>query len=340
VTSLFKNRKGEITHIKLAEQADLIVIAPATANTLAKIAHGFAEDAVSAILLAAKCPVIIAPSMHAKMYEKEVVKANLETLRKRGFEIIEPEVGRLASGEIGIGRLPSPEKIISFINSVLSKYAQLAGLRILVTAGATQEPIDPVRYISNKSSGRLGFAICKAALRRGASVTLICAPTQFRLSEDLEIIRVETASDLLKAVKSEFKKCAALIMTAAVTDFRPAVVAQKKIKREEAPRDIKLAKNPDILSAIAKEKSNRIIVGFAAETENIVENARSKLKAKNIDLIVANDVSQPGVGFGSEYTKAFLLDKSGSVTELGVIEKSDLAEIILDRIAELIKKNL
>jgi phosphopantothenoylcysteine decarboxylase/phosphopantothenate--cysteine ligase len=339
ITSLFKSREGELTHIELARQADLMVIAPATANTLAKIAHGFAGDVVSAVVLAASCPVIIAPSMHAEMYEKGVVKANLEILRQRGFEIIEPEVGRLASGDIGIGRLPSPERIISVINSVLSKREQLAGLRVLVTAGATQEPIDPVRYISNRSSGKLGFAICRAALKRGASVTLISAPTQLKLPEGLKIIQVKTANDLLQAVRSEFKRCKVLIMTAAVTDFRPAVVSKEKIKKEKVPRDIELVKNPDILRVIAEEKGDRIIIGFAAETENVVENAKSKLEAKKVDLMVANDVSQTGVGFGSEYTKAYLLNKNGSVIELGVIEKSELAEIILDQIAELIKKN-
>jgi phosphopantothenoylcysteine decarboxylase/phosphopantothenate--cysteine ligase len=326
-------------HIELAVWGDVMVIAPATANTIAKIVHGMADNFLTTLVLALRCPLIVAPSMDADMYRNVVTQQNVAWLRERGVTIIEPESGELASGLVGPGRLPEPAAIIGTVNSVLAGVkTDLAGKRILVTAGPTYEPIDPVRFLGNKSSGKMGFAIAAAAARRGAGVTLIAGPVQLPTPAGVRRLDVTTAREMHDAVLKEFDDTDALIMAAAVADFTPATVATTKIKRETVSGEswnIACVKNPDILRAATDRKKHQVMVGFALETTDELAHARRKLTEKQLDLVVMNNPNVEGAAFGADTNVVTLLTADGTTEQLPRKPKTDVAHDILDRIAHL-----
>ncbi len=338
VTSLFQGQvHGEIQHISLAEEADLILVAPATANILAKAARGFANDALSTTILSCQTPVVFAPAMNARMYLNPVTQENLVLLKKRGFYIIEPESGELACGMDAVGRLARVETIVEKVESILKTKEQLKDKNIVVTAGGTREPIDPVRFMGNLSSGKMGYAIAEEAALRGAVVSLITAPTQLLPPAGADIIQVETAEEMRKEVLKNFEKADVVVKAAAVTDFRPSQVSKSKLKKDEKELVLKLVRNPDILEELGRLKKKQILVGFAAESENLEDNARKKLKAKNLDLVIANDITKPGMGFGEDINEVLIIDKKGEVEKYSPMFKVALARIILDKVSELLK---
>ncbi|MGQ9557587.1 MAG: bifunctional phosphopantothenoylcysteine decarboxylase/phosphopantothenate--cysteine ligase CoaBC [Desulfurispora sp.] len=325
-----------IPHIDLASRADLLVIAPATANVLAKLAAGLADDLLSATALAATCPVLVCPAMNAAMYRHPAVQKNLQVLRSYGYHILEPASGRMACGTVGQGRLPEPAVILEEICRLLQPQGDLSGLQVLVTAGGTREPIDPVRYISNRSSGKMGYALAQAALQRGARVTLVTAPTALIPPPGAEVVRVETARQMLEAVLAVYERMDVVIKAAAVADYRPARVAEHKIKKSEAALVLELEKNPDILGQLGRHKRPGVtLVGFAAETSDLLQNAAEKLRRKNLDLIVANDVTVPGAGFGSDTNIVKLLYADGRVQDVPQMDKLELAHLIWDEVLGL-----
>ncbi len=336
ITSMWEEA-GEfsIEHVSLAEAANIILIAPATANTIAKLANGLADDMLSSAVLATKAPVVIAPAMNCNMYENAATRANITTLKNRGFIFIEPETGHLACGTEGKGRLAAIDTIIAALNSVFSRSDELAGKTIVVTAGGTREPLDPVRYIGNRSSGKMGYALAAAARERGAAVKLISTvdgSTSILPVPGVEVVPVETAAEMLAAVNEAVKGADALIMAAAVADFRPATVAGDKIKKDSAILDLKLERTPDILSEV---RGDFIRIGFAAETTDLIANAKKKLAAKYLDLIVANNVTAPGSGFGADTNKVTLLFRDGRVEDVSLTSKREVAEAIVDKLVFL-----
>ncbi|MDQ0285789.1 phosphopantothenoylcysteine decarboxylase/phosphopantothenate--cysteine ligase [Desulfofundulus luciae] len=327
---------GAIPHIELATRADLVVIAPATANILAKLAHGLADDLLSSLVLAATCPVLLCPAMNASMYAHPAVQANLKRLVGMGYHVLEPEVGRLACGVEGRGRMPAPEVILGHIKGLFSLPDDLGGLKVLVTAGGTREPLDPVRYISNRSSGKMGYALAAAAIQRGAVVTLVSAPTSLDPPAGVELVSVETARQMYEAVMERFSTQDVVIKAAAVADYRPKIVAGQKIKKTGETLILELEINPDILYELGQRKEpHQTLVGFAAETEDLEANALQKLRKKNLDLLVANDVTQPGAGFGTDTNIVKLFYRDGRVQSLPVMDKKTLAHRILDAVVEL-----
>jgi phosphopantothenoylcysteine decarboxylase/phosphopantothenate--cysteine ligase len=331
---LFEPRE-EILHLTLAETADVFLIAPATANTIAKLAAGSADDLLSALALAARGPVVLAPAMDAVMWEHRLVQRNLAALREGGVTVVPPESGLLASGLVGPGRLASEEAIIAAVTDRLGAGGNWSRERVLVTAGPTSEPIDPVRTITNRSSGKMGYAVAASASRRGATVTLISGPTRMAPPPGVSVVWVETAEEMRRAVLDHVDKATTLIMAAAVADFRPKTVHAGKMKKRTAPVTLELEPTEDILSAVANRQRELFVVGFAAETDRVVEHASEKLKAKRLDLIVANDVSIPGIGFGADANEVTLIDRTGAVTPLPRLPKSEVAERILDRVEAL-----
>ncbi|ADJ25578.1 phosphopantothenoylcysteine decarboxylase/phosphopantothenate/cysteine ligase [Dehalogenimonas lykanthroporepellens BL-DC-9] len=332
VTSMW-DMAGEfsIEHVSLAETADAVLVAPATANTIARIAWGFADDMICSTVLATKAPVIVAPAMNCNMYENAATQKNIQRLKDRGIVIIEPNSGHLACGTEGKGRLPSTDTIIGELSRVLAKECPLAGRKVVVTAGGTREPLDPVRYLGNRSSGKMGHALALAARDAGADVELI-STVDFPVSAGIVVTRVETAAEMLSVVRSAVKGAHALIMAAAVADFRPVEASKDKIKKGDNGLDLKLEPTEDILSAV---KGDFIRVGFAAETGDLLANARQKLSAKNLDLIVANDVTSPGAGFGAETNKVTLLFRDGRVEELPLMSKREVAERVVREMDEV-----
>jgi len=329
-------QESEIGHINLADSADLFVIAPATANVIGKIAAGIADDLLTTVLMATKAPVLIAPAMNIHMYENPILQENVRKLRRLGYHFIEPAEGYLACGYEGKGRLPEPEKILEEIRRLLKK-KDLVGEKLLITAGPNREPLDPVRYLSNRSSGKMGYALARAAIRRGAEVTLISGPTELEPPAGARLTSVTTAAEMRHAVLEEFSGCTALIMAAAVSDYRPVDFARKKIKRGKCPIELRLEPNPDILKEISTRKNGKMLVGFAAETGELVANAAKKLKDKNLDMIVANNVSEAGAAFDVDTNVATILDRAGTVRSLPLMSKDELAEQILDHL--LVLKN-
>ncbi|MFC1949153.1 bifunctional phosphopantothenoylcysteine decarboxylase/phosphopantothenate--cysteine ligase CoaBC [Chloroflexota bacterium] len=325
-----------IEHVALAKAADIIVIAPATANIIAKLAAGIADDSLTCTVLATEAPIVIAPSMETHMYENSITQENLAKLKARGFILAEPEYGRLASGGMGKGRLPDTEKIISVIEQALGVKNDLAGKKFVITAGGTREAIDPVRYISNRSSGKMGYAIAEAARDREAEVSLITAPVALPAPAGIEIIRVTSTAEMKKAVSKATAHADALIMAAAVTDYQPKNTAKSKIKKEAAGAELtlELMRTPDIL---AEAKGDFIKIGFAAESENLLENAREKLKRKQLDLIVANDITASDSGFEVDTNKVTIIGKDGRAEKLPLISKREVADKVLDRVAKLLK---
>ncbi len=331
-TSIFEAVDDPIPHTRLGQQADLVIVAPATAKTLAKYAAGISDDLLTATLLATRAPVLVAPAMHTEMWEHPAVQDNVATLRRRGVHVVGPASGHLAGGDSGEGRLSDPAEIVTAAVAVLAEGRDLAGVRIVVTAGGTREPIDPVRFVGNRSSGKMGHAIADAASRRGAAVTLVT--TARRPAEPaVEVVEVETAEDMHDAVLGRFAESDVVVMAAAVADFRPKAIAPEKLKKHDGIPELVLEPTPDILATLGERKVHQVLVGFAAETEQLREHAADKLARKHVDLMVANDVSAPDAGFEVDTNRALLLDSSGGAEELPLQTKPALADAILDRVA-------
>ncbi|MBI2160557.1 MAG: bifunctional phosphopantothenoylcysteine decarboxylase/phosphopantothenate--cysteine ligase CoaBC [Candidatus Rokubacteria bacterium] len=335
LTDLFDPQSPDaVEHVALAERAHAVVVAPATANLLAKAAHGIADDFLTTLLLAARGPVVIAPAMDGGMWEHPAVRANVATLRARGVTVLEPDAGALASGLSGRGRFPEVDAVIEALERALVPARDLAGDRVLVTAGPTREPIDPVRYISNRSSGKMGYGLAAAALRRGAEVTLISGPTALTPPPGAVFVPVQTAEEMREAVLQHLPPATIVIKAAAVADYRAKQAAASKIKGK---RDLtlELTPNPDILAEVAARRTGAFIVGFAAETHDVAAHARAKLEGKGIDLLVANDVSQRGIGFDAEDNEVLLLDRWGGTRALPRMPKTEVADAILSHIVAL-----
>jgi phosphopantothenoylcysteine decarboxylase/phosphopantothenate--cysteine ligase len=326
----------EIGHISLADRAELVIIAPATANLIGKIAGGIADDLLSTTVMATEAPVLIAPAMNVNMYQNPIYRENEEKLRRHGYLFVEPARGLLACGWEGEGKLQDPEVILEEARSALSP-KDLAGERVLVTAGPTREEIDPVRFISNHSSGKMGYALARAARRRGAKVTLVTGPTCLAAPWGVETVAVSSAEEMRADVLARFEESSIIVKAAAVADYRPENRCGEKIKKETAPLAVSFVKNPDILAELGARKGNQTIVGFAAETGSLLENAAKKLTTKNVDMIVANDISMPGAGFNVDTNIVKLLYRDGRVEELPLLEKEELADRILDRVVALRK---
>jgi len=325
---------SEVAHISLADKADLVVVAPATANVIAKFAIGLADDFLSTTVLATKAPILLAPAMNVNMYTNPATQENLEILKKRGFYCVGPGKGELACGWEGKGRMSEVEEICQSIKTILGP-KDLKGKKILITAGPTQEPLDPIRFITNRSSGKMGYALAEAAQIRGAQVTLITGPTQVALPHGVKVVSVETAAQMHAEAIKLYKKMDTVIMAAAVADYRPADFSPQKIKKEKDNVNISMVKNPDILAEMGKKKGTTFLVGFAAETENLLANAQQKLQTKNIDLMVANDVTQPGAGFETNTNIVTLLCRNGKSEKLPQMSKAFLAHKIFDKIKAL-----
>jgi len=323
-----------VWHVALATAADLVVIAPASAATIARLAVGICDDMLTLVVMATKAPVILAPAMNVNMFENAATQENLARLKARGFTIVDPEYGRLASGARGKGRLAELDKIIAAIEGALGARADLAGKNLVVTAGGTREPIDPVRYIGNPSSGKMGYALAEAARDRGAKVTLITA-SSLPEPDGITVVPVDTAAQMKRAVDKATAKADALLMAAAVADYQPKTKAKSKIKKESPNLTLELVRTPDILGEV---KGNFIKVGFAAESEDLVANARKKLARKKLDLIVANDITDKKSGFGVDTNKVTLIDKKGKAESLPLMSKREVADKILDRVVGLMGK--
>jgi len=327
----------EMKHLSLPEQADAIIIAPATANCLAKAALGLGDDLLSTMLLTAQCPLIVAPAMDGGMWAHPSVREHVGTLRTRGTIVVNPEIGPLASGRIGQGRLAEEDTILEAIQAALTPRRDWQGHRVLVSAGPTQEPIDPVRFISNRSSGKMGYAIAEAAQARGAQVVLVTGPTALPTPNGVEAVSVATAEEMAEALSARLAWSTTVIMAAAVADFRPAHPASQKIKKQgRTAQTLDLERTTDILASLSAQRTTQLMVGFAAETSDLIAQAKDKLAAKGLDLIVANDVTTLGGGFGSDQNAATLIDRQGAVTELSLMPKRALADAILTRAQELL----
>ena len=327
----------EMKHLSLPAQADAIVIAPATANCLAKTALGLGDDLLSTMLLTAQCPLIVAPAMDGGMWTHPSVREHVGTLRARGTIVVDPETGPLASGRVGVGRLAEETTILKAIQAALVPPCDWQGHRVLVSAGPTQEPIDPVRFISNRSSGKMGYALAEAAQARGAQVVLVTGPTGLPTPRGIEVVAVATAEEMLKALSSRLAWSTTVIMAAAVADFRPAHSAVQKLKKEgRTGLTIDLERTTDILASLSAQRTTQLMVGFAAETSDLIGHAKDKLTAKGLDLIVANDVTTLGGGFGSDWNAATLIDRQGAITELPLMPKRTLADAILNLAHELL----
>ena len=323
-----------VEHIALADWADLMIIAPATANILAKAANGIADDLLSTVILASKTPIILCPAMNCQMYDNPISQNNLKKLADYGFIIMQPGRGYLACGTSGIGRLPEPAEIISFTKNFIShKEGDLKGLKILVTAAGTREPIDPVRFVGNRSSGKMGYAVAQAAAERGADVVLVSGPSSLNPPPNVEIVNVETTREMMDAVLAKYAEMDIVIKAAAVADYCPHEVAEQKIKKAtDDALTIVLDKNPDILKKLGELKTKQFLVGFAAETQNLLANATEKIKKKNLDMIVANDVTMAGAGFNYDTNVVKFLFPDGEVKNLEKMSKLEVAQVLLDEV--------
>jgi phosphopantothenoylcysteine decarboxylase/phosphopantothenate--cysteine ligase len=329
-TDLFEAACGSVQHIELAAWPDLIVIAPATANILGKAAAGIGDDLLATVIMAASCPVLFCPAMNVNMYNNVVVQRNIATLRDLGYKFIEPGTGRLACGAEGQGRLADLDQIIEMIESCLVPVKDMAGLTVLVTAGPTVEPIDPVRYLTNRSSGKMGYAVAGAAAARGAKTLLISGPTALKPPGGVELINVETASQMYDAVIDRFAGVDMVVKTAAVADYRPKEAVGQKIKKHNGPMLLELVRNHDILAELGKRKNKQILVGFAAETNDLEKNSLQKVQGKNLDFLVANDINQAGAGFGADTNIVKFIYPGGDIIQMPLMDKKELAHRILD----------
>jgi len=336
ITDMFEvPEQWDIKHISLAQKADLFVIAPATANIIGKLAAGIADDMLSTTVMATKAPVLIVPAMNYNMYANPILQENIEKLKSMGYRFMEPDTGMMAEGTSGKGRLPEPAAIVETIVGILKTGRDYEGLKVLVTAGPTREPIDPVRYITNHSSGKMGYAVAEAAVERGAEVLLVSGPVWVEKPAGVNLVAVTTAKEMYAAVMENYKAYDIVIMAAAVADYRPAEVSGIKIKKKDDEMTLILEKNNDIAKEVGKVKGSRILVGFCAETNDLLENAKKKIKIKNLDMIVANDVTMEGAGFGTDTNIITVVRKDGSVLELPMMSKLSAAHRIMDEIAVL-----
>jgi phosphopantothenoylcysteine decarboxylase/phosphopantothenate--cysteine ligase len=335
--SLWDDPSQRVHHISLAEEADVVVVVPCTANVIAKLAHGRADDILMTTLLATEAPVVIAPAMNTHMWRKSITQGNVDSLRERGFVFVEPGTGELACGDTGEGRLAAVPEIVEATLAALRRTRSLEGVRLLVTAGPTREPIDPVRFVGNRSSGRQGYAVAEEAAKRAADVTLVSGPVSLAVPFGVRCVRVETAVEMRDAVMAAYPETDAVVMTAAVADLRPAEPAPGKLKKDGAPDVLRLERTDDILAGLGAQKGDRVLVGFAAETGDVITHARGKLAAKNLDLVVANDVSEPGVGFDSRVNRVVFVSADGE-EPMPVMDKRAVASALLDRLADLLKE--
>jgi phosphopantothenoylcysteine decarboxylase/phosphopantothenate--cysteine ligase len=329
---------GSVLHVRLARGADLSVIAPATANVIAKLSAGIADDLITSTLLEATCPLVVAPAMHSGMWEHPATQSNVRALQERGTVVVGPARGPLAAGDEGVGRMAEPEDIMAALEEVASRGRDLAGRRIVVTAGPTWEPIDPVRFVGNRSTGRMGFAVAREAFGRGADVTLVVGPGTVEPPDGPRVVRVATAEEMRMAVLEAADDADAVIMAAAVADFRPKDAAPGKLKKEEVAPLLELVPTPDILAELGGVKGDRVLVGFAAETADIEVSGRAKLVAKGLDLLVANEVGREGTGFGSESNYAAILSRTGDDEPLREWTKAELAAAVCDRLTKMLSR--
>lgn len=332
-TSLWE-RPGEVLHVKLAREADVAVVAPATANTIAKLAHGLADDLLASTMLEVTCPVVVAPAMHSGMWEHAATRANIELLRSRGAVVVGPVTGPLAHGDEGIGRLADPEDVVAAVRGTLAR-DDLAGRRVLITSGPTREPIDPVRYVGNRSTGRMGAALAAEAVARGAVVTVVLGPGAI-VPPGTEVVPVETAEEMRDAVLARFDDTDAVVMAAAVADFRPKSVSERKLKKDAGVPEVMLEPTTDILAELGERRKDQVLVGFAAETDDLERAGRGKLVSKHLDLVVVNRVGREGTGFGADASEAMLLGSSGNPEPLRTWTKRELATAVLDRVVALL----
>jgi phosphopantothenoylcysteine decarboxylase/phosphopantothenate--cysteine ligase len=329
--------QSDIRHISLADSADLLLVAPATANILGKFARGIADDALSTLYTATTAPVVVAPAMNVNMFSHPAVTENLEILRSRGVRVVEPGAGYLACGWLGKGRLAEVPEIVEAAMAALARRTDLAGETVLVTAGPTVEDIDPVRFVSNRSTGRMGYRLAEAARDRGARVVLVSGPTALPAPSGIELVAVRSAEEMARAVAARVGPATIVAMAAAVADYRPATVSPTKVKKTEGPATIEMVRTTDILRSLGQAKGDRILVGFAAETDHVLEHARKKLREKNLDLIVANDVSRADAGFGGEANAAVLIDRDGGEVDVPRRSKRALADAVWDRVVAIRK---
>lgn len=329
-------RPDEVLHVRLAREADVAVVAPATANVVAKLALGLADDLLTSTLLEFTGPLVVAPAMHTGMHAAPATQRNLAALAEAGVRIVGPVEGPLAAGDEGMGRMAEPEDIVAAVAASAAGAGELAGRSVLVTAGPTHEPLDAVRYLGNRSSGRMGFAVAAEAAARGAAVTLIAGPTQLPGPPGVEVVRVETAAEMRAAVLERLEGSDAVVKAAAVADFRPAEPLEGKLKKEAGPPTIRLEPTADILAELGERKGDRVLVGFAAETTDLEAAGRAKLAGKHLDLVVVNEVGRPGTGFGSETNRAMLLAEDGDDLPMREWTKPELAAAICDRLAKLL----
>ena len=326
------NQEFNVEHIALANWADAFVVAPATANIIAKMAYGLADDLLSTTLLAAQAPIVVCPAMNTGMYENAATQENIAKLQGRGVTVMPPAVGKLACGTSGAGRLPEPQEIVEFLSAFFAKReGDLCGLKVLVTAAGTREPIDPVRFVGNRSSGKMGYAVAQMAAERGAEVLLVSGPSALAIPANVKAIKVETTNEMLEACLEAYEAADIVIKAAAVADYRPRDVADQKIKKKtDDALTVVMDKNPDILKTLGAQKTDQVLVGFAAETQNLLENARDKVVKKNLDMIVANDVTAAGAGFNADTNIVKFLFANGDVRSLEQMPKVDVANCILD----------
>ncbi|MBQ0050571.1 MAG: bifunctional phosphopantothenoylcysteine decarboxylase/phosphopantothenate--cysteine ligase CoaBC [Treponema sp.] len=326
-----RNFEYKVEHVSIAKKADIFVVAPATANTIAKLVHGIADDMLSTTFLACSCPKLISPAMNTQMYDNPVTQDNLEIAKKYGYKLIEPATGHLACGDDGKGKMPEPEEIFEYIVHEISCKKDLAGKKILVTAGPTQESLDPVRYITNHSTGKMGYAIAEAAANRGAEVVLVSGPVNIKAPLFVKKIDIKSAKDMFEAVKAEYSDTDIVIKAAAVADYRPAEISSEKIKKAEGDNSIKLERTDDILKYLGENKKNQFLCGFSMETQNMLENSKAKLTKKNLDMIVANNLKVAGAGFGTDTNVVTIITKD-AVKELPQMSKLQVAHKLLDEI--------
>lgn len=329
-----RNFEFSVEHVALAKQADLVLLAPATANVIGKIANGIADDMLTTTVMACTCKTLIAPAMNHNMYGNPIVQENLEKLKRFGYEMIPPVTGMLANGDIGNGKLPPEETLVEYVVRELAKPKDMAGMKVLVTAGPTQEAIDPVRYITNHSTGKMGYAIAKMAMLRGAEVTLVTGPTALETPMFVQVEKVVTAKEMYEKVTAAAEKQDVIIKAAAVADYRPATIATEKVKKKDGAASIELERTDDILAALGEKKGKTILCGFSMETEHMLENSRAKLEKKNLDMIVANNLKVEGAGFGTDTNVLTIISKEKE-TQLSLMSKEDAADHVLDAILEL-----
>lgn len=353
VSDMFEEPKTwEVEHIELAKKADAFLIVPATANFIGKVASGIADDMLTTTVMATTSQVIIAPAMNTNMYNNPIVQLNIAKLKGLGYKFIDPASGLLACGDTGKGKLESPEKIVEFVEKYFSDYESafsvedlqdrdLEGVKILVTAGPTIESIDPVRYITNRSSGKMGYSIAMEAVKRGAKVVLVSGKTNLDIPKGLDkFIEIESAEDLYNAIIREYDSCDVVIQSAAVADYRPKNYSDKKIKKSDGDMVIELSRNKDVAKELGKIKGNKVLIGFAAETNDLIENAEKKIKKKNLDFIVANDLTKEGAGFKSDTNIVKIIDSNGNINEYPKLLKTEVADVILDKMVEILSKKI